>query len=131
MNSRTLRAGGLLAAAASVLLLAACSGGAKAPDVAGAWGDPDERGKPSLEFTPADDGAAGEVGGNDGCNVLGASYKIADDVIEFGVVRSTMMFCEGVDTWLSQAHTATVDGDTLHVKGEDGSEIGTLTRASK
>lgn len=45
-------------------------------------------------------------------------------------MHSTMMFCEGVDTWLSQAHTGTVEGDTLTILNEQGDEIGTLERAA-
>ncbi|TDP94381.1 heat shock protein HslJ [Leucobacter luti] len=131
-----LRAAGALIATASVLGLAACSASASPVDtaaaVAGAWGAPAEtKGEPSLEFTPTEGKAGGEYGGNDGCNVLGGSYTVKDDVIEFGVMRSTMMFCEGVDTWLSQAHTATMDGKTLTVLDEQGKQIGTLQRPAK
>jgi len=41
---------------------------------------------------------------------------------------STMMYCEGVDTWLTQGTTAVVQGDALVVSDEDGKEIGTLDR---
>ncbi|MFC0716086.1 hypothetical protein [Cellulomonas biazotea] len=42
----------------------------------------------------------------------------------------TSMACEGVDTWLSGASTAEVEGDDLVVRDESGEEIGTLVRSS-
>ncbi|MBL3698612.1 META domain-containing protein [Leucobacter luti] len=126
------RAVGALAAAASLFILAGCATSASAPaDLAGSWGTPDTRGEPSLNFIPAEDGsAAGQFGGNDGCNTIGGDYTVEGETIEFGAIRATMMYCEGVDTWLSQAHTGTVSGDTLTVLNEQGEQIGTLDRAS-
>ena len=49
--------------------------------------------------------------------------------MEFGQLASTMMFCEGVDTWLSQAATATRQGATLTVLNDAGTPIGTLKRS--
>ncbi|GAA1611205.1 META domain-containing protein [Leucobacter chromiireducens] len=129
MKIPTLRIAGVLTAAAAALLLASCATPGASGAVAGAWGTADTRGEPSLTFAPAAEGDGGEVSGNDGCNVIGGSYTLTNGTIEFGVLHSTMMFCEGVDTWLQHAHTGTVQGDTLTVRDESGAEIGTLERA--
>ena len=39
------------------------------------------------------------------------------------------MACEDVDTWLSGAESATVDGDEMTVLGEGDKEIGTLEKS--
>ncbi|MFV0432791.1 MAG: META domain-containing protein [Leucobacter sp.] len=144
MNSklRTL----LLSAAATtgLLALAACSSPAAGDSVVGTWGDPDAAEKPSLTFevgSSEDDTtldaeavkaeAAGEYHGTDGCNQLGGSWAADGDDIDLGAMRSTMMFCEGVDTWLSQASTAKLSGDKLTILDESGKEIGTLDRAAE
>ena len=38
------------------------------------------------------------------------------------------MFCEGVDTWLSNAATARIDNNTMTVMNADSQEIGMLER---
>lgn len=129
MKTQFVRTGALLAATSAALLLAACS--SPAASVSGAWGEPDTQGKPSIEFTPAEGKTGGEYVGNDGCNIIGGSYTEKDGTIELGVMRATMMFCEGVDTWLSQGHTAKLDGDTLAVFDESGDQVGSLPRAGK
>ncbi|WP_125099147.1 META domain-containing protein [Leucobacter chromiireducens] len=129
MKTQLIRSGALLAVATATLLLAACS--STAASVAGAWGEPDTQGRPSLTFTPKDGEAGGDYGGNDGCNVLGGSYTEKDGTIDLGVMVSTMMFCEGVDTWLSQGHSAKLDGNSLVVFDESGKQIGSLPRAAK
>jgi len=91
--------------------------------VVGTWGEPDVEGQPSLVL-----GEDGSLGGNDGCNTLFGDYTVEGDTVTFGVIGSTMMFCEGVDTWLTSASTAKLDGDTLVISDESGAEIGTLTR---
>ncbi len=128
MKTRTLRAGALLTALTASLLLAACS--SPATSLAGSWGEPETPGEPALVFTPDGDGDAGEYAGSDGCNTIGGSYTEADGTIELGVMRATMMYCEGVDTWLSRGHTAELSGDTLTVFDEAGTQIGALTRAA-
>lgn len=107
---------------AAALTLSACTSGPVS--VSGTWGKPDVRGEPSLVLE--DDGS---LSGSDGCNRLFGDYTVDGDRVEFGVIGSTMMFCEGVDTWLSAASTARVDGDRLVVSDESGAEIGTLDRA--
>lgn len=44
------------------------------------------------------------------------------------MMRSTMMYCEGVDTWLVTATEAKLSSDELVFSNEEGTEIGTLTR---
>jgi len=51
-------------------------------------------------------------------------------LFEFGPFAATMMACGDVDTWLSGASSATVDGDTMSVLDEKGKEIGTLEKQS-
>ncbi|MBL5974171.1 MAG: META domain-containing protein [Candidatus Leucobacter sulfamidivorax] len=113
--------------------LTACSGGSSsdsgdasqdpATAVLGVWGEPDADGEPSIEFT--DDG---KYAGTDGCNRLFGAWTVDGDAIDLGAMGSTMMYCEGVDTWLTQGTTAVVQGDALVVSDEDGKEIGTLDR---
>ena len=67
--------------------------------------------------------------GSDGCNRLTGTWAPApgsSQSITFSAVASTMMFCDGVDTWLSQASTATVQGDVMTVSSAAGKVIGQL-----
>ena len=115
---------------AVTLGLAGCSastgagGDASGADVTGTWGTPDATGTPGLQLNGDD-----SVSGTDGCNRLVGTWSMSGDTIEFGTLASTLMACEGVDTWLNGASTATVDGSTMTVQDADGSEIGTLERA--
>lgn len=125
----------VLGALVAVLLLPACSSGSPGQDATsarpastpaspfiGAWGE-EEVGAPSV--TIAEDGS---FNGTDGCNSLVGHGTFAGNTFQFGAFALTRMACMDVDDWFSGAHTATVDGDTLTVNGEDGREIGTLTR---
>lgn len=112
------------AAVALAVGLAGCSAGTSSGDVTGVWGTPDATGTPGLELK-----ADQSVTGTDGCNRLVGTWSLNGDTIEFGTFASTLMACEGVDTWLSQASTATVDGSVMTVQDSDGAEIGTLDRA--
>ncbi|HSP52057.1 MAG TPA: META domain-containing protein [Cryobacterium sp.] len=112
------------AALALALGLAGCSAGTGSADVTGTWGTPDATGTPGLELN-ADE----SVTGTDGCNRLVGTWSMSGDTIEFGTFASTLMACDDVDTWLSGASTATVDGSTMTVQNADGDEIGTLERA--
>lgn len=124
---KTLAALGLLATA--LLGLSACAAAAST-DLVGVWGDPENEGSPSLEFTAGADDAEGEYSGTDGCNRVGGAYTVSGTTVDLGMMRSTLMFCEGVDTWLSEARTATLEGDALAFLDEDGQQIGTLARQS-
>lgn len=121
MRIRTVLAASAVAFAA--LGLAACSGGSSPASVVGVWGEPDVQDKPSLEFSED-----GSYGGTDGCNVVGGDWTADGDVIDLGAMISTMMYCEGVDTWLTQSATAKLNGDTLVFMDEGDQEIGTLDR---
>lgn len=118
LSLRRTVAAGIIAVA---LALTGCA--ASAPDVTGSWGEPDVAGQPSLELS-----AAGDVTGTDGCNRLMGSYEVEGAEVVFGPLASTMMYCEGVDTWMLNAATATVNGDEMTVYNLDGDSIGTLER---
>lgn len=107
----------------AALLLAGCSGQAQSAE--GTWGS-DASGEPQLVLA-----ADGSLSGTDGCNRLVGSWKEADGTVDFGEVASTMMACEGVDTWLSGLSTGTVDGNVLRIEDGAGTEIGTLERAEQ
>ena len=112
----------LLTAAVSVAALA-LSGCAAGPSFTGSWVGTGEN-APTLEIT--EDSA---FNGSDGCNTMVGAGTVDAGTFDFGRFATTRKFCEGVDTWLSLAGTATVDGDTLTVVDRDGAELGTLTRA--
>ena len=128
MNIRTaprnLKFRGAAAAAllgAAALVLTACSGTASVADTS--WGKLDTRGEPSMTFTK-DGGAFG----SDGCNVVNGKWTEEKGTVTFGPLASTMMFCEGVDTWLSTATTAVATGDKITFSDEAGKEIGSLKK---
>ncbi|WP_104170046.1 MULTISPECIES: META domain-containing protein [unclassified Cryobacterium] len=114
----------VLAFAAVALGLTGCSTGADSADVTGTWGTPDASGTPGLELK-----ADSSVTGTDGCNRLVGTWSMSGDTVEFGTFASTLMACEGVDTWLGGASTATVAGSTMTIQDADGDEFGTLERA--
>ena len=92
--------------------------------VVGTWGSA-APGQPQLQI--AEDGS---VTGTDGCNRLAGKWALENEVVIFQQMISTMMYCEGVDTWLSEAASARVHGKALHVYDRAGLEIGTLERES-
>ena len=113
------------ALAAAVLIgLSACA--SPSGELIGTWGDPEAQATPSLEFSGTE--GSGDYSGTDGCNSVGGSFTVEDGSIDLGLMRSTLMFCEGVDTWLVQARTAELSGDTLTLFDESGAEIGALER---
>ncbi|HUH53365.1 MAG TPA: META domain-containing protein [Microbacteriaceae bacterium] len=107
------------------LSLVACSSASPSEEVSvvGTWGEPEMQGEPSL--TLEDDG---QVYGSDGCNRITGSYEHEGTEIEFGALATTMMFCEGVDTWLSTASTASVSADQMQIFDTEGNEIGVLDK---
>ena len=107
--------------------LAGCSGdaGLSAGDVTGEWVEPGSDPPVSLELAEG-----GAVSGTDGCNQLVGDWEIDGESIDFGDLGSTAMACDGVDTWLSGADSATLAGDELTILDDDGAELGTLTRSS-
>jgi heat shock protein HslJ len=111
--------------------LAACSGtsapGASAThsaaDVLGTWTSAAD---PNAFLTFTDDG---RVGGKDGCNTLSGGWAAeADGTVTISGLASTMMYCEGVDTWLSKAATVEIAGTTATVADPAGANVGTLQR---
>jgi len=117
----TIRSLILLGAATATLGLAACSG--DAGEIAGtSWGAaPGTQGEPSIAFD-----RDGSYSGNDGCNVIGGEWTADGDVVDLGNMRSTMMYCDGVDTWLSSAATATLGDGKLSFADGSGKSLGTL-----
>lgn len=105
------------------LLLTGCASASSG--VVGSWGNPDEPQQPSLDLSKD-----GQVTGTDGCNRLMGSYTVNGDEITFTDVASTLMYCEGVDTWLAQLALATVAGDEMTVYDLRGSELGVLKRSN-
>lgn len=80
--------------------------------------------KPYLELSKD-----GTVSGTDGCNRLMGSWTFDGSRISFEPLASTRMACQGVDTWLAAAASATLEGDTLAVFDADGKPIGSLVRS--
>ena len=87
----------------------------------GTWGTPDTEGQPYLDLSKD-----GSVAGSDGCNRLVGTWKENAAAIEFGPLASTMMACEGVDTWLSGAIGAVISGSTMTITDAGDKTIGTL-----
>lgn len=88
----------------------------------GDWGT-EARGMPSL--TIQDDA---KLFGSDGCNRLMSQGSFSGDEFRFGHMASTMMFCQGVDTWLSRASSARLAGGVLVLFDAAGEQIGFLDR---
>ncbi|MDN5559875.1 MAG: META domain-containing protein [Ruaniaceae bacterium] len=118
MNSRIRSIGSAVAVSLLALSLSSCS----AASVEGTWGE-DGEGLPQLVLE-----ADGTLNGTDGCNRLMGAWTQDGSAVDFGQVATTMMLCEGVDTWLSALVTGEVDGDTLTILDIDGNEIGTLAK---
>ena len=97
----------------------------KSTDVTGQWNEPDSRPLVDLLFLAND-----TVSGSDGCNQLTGTWKINGSTVEFGPFAATMMACENVDTWLSAASSATVDGTTMTILDDNDKTIGTLEKTS-
>ena len=94
-------------------------------DPTGKWTSP-EKGDPFLEF--AEDGS---LEGSDGCNAIVTSWKAEGDEIAIDSFMSTQKACAGVDTWLSKASTATIEGNVMKVKDSNGKVIGGLEKEDK
>ncbi|QIM16143.1 META domain-containing protein [Leucobacter insecticola] len=118
------RVGVAAAVSALLILTSGCASGGTDASFEGVWGDPAAEGKPSLEFF-----ADGSYAGTDGCNRVGGDYvKDEDGIADLGMMRTTMMFCEGVDTWLGLAQKAEISSGELLLRDSKGAEVGTLTR---
>ena len=89
----------------------------------GQWVESADAGAPFLSIA-----ADGSFSGNDGCNTIFGSWEVADDgAIMFTGVGSTLMACQGVDTWLSTAALGSVQGGVMTVQDADGVVLGQLT----
>ena len=119
-----------------LFVLAACGGGASA-SVVGIWKLASYNQNPavadvdtSIEFKD------GQMNGNVGCNGFGGEYTVDGDMIKFGSVMSTMMFCEGrvgdqemaALAAMQNSATFALDGDTLTITSEDGNSVIVLVR---
>lgn len=125
-------ASGLAIAAAAALILSGCApaastpgtGAAGGPNPVGSWGTVDSTGVPFLTFVEG-----GQFSGSDGCNNLTGGWELDGNTIDFENVATTLMACEGVNTWLSGLEEATISGTTMTILGDDDKVIGTLERA--
>jgi heat shock protein HslJ len=77
------------------------------------------------------------VGGRSGCNSWGGGYEIKGNTIRFGHMRVTMMACAyGMDAeqrylqMIEQTRAFAVNGDTLILSDEHGTEHARFFRAS-
>jgi heat shock protein HslJ len=120
----------VLLVALSGAALAACSssedstGAAlESSDVTGTWSQTDAEPPVNLELSEG-----GTVSGTDGCNQLNGTWKIDGSEVELGPFAATMMACENVNTWLSAATSANVDGEEMTVYNDDHKEIGVLIK---
>ena len=127
-NPRAALIGIALLVALGGAALAACSSsedssGAtlQASDVIGTWSQTDS--EPAVDLELTEDGA---VSGSDGCNKLNGTWKIDGSEVVFGPFAATMMACENVNTWLSAATSANVDGEEMTLFNEHSKEIGVL-----
>ncbi|MGN7798845.1 META domain-containing protein [Leifsonia sp. 22587] len=106
--------------ALSALALGGCSSAGSG--FTGSWGST-ATGQPHLTIT-----ADGSFSGSDGCNELSGTGTVSGDTFTFGPFASTLKACEGVNPWLSRAHTAKVSGDELVVYANGGQKVGTLAK---
>lgn len=79
-----------------------------------------------LSLTPGTAGAAGSVGGLDGCNSFGGMYRLEGQTLHLeGTLVSTMKFCESTETMpqltetLAAAPQVEQQGDTLILTAND------------
>lgn len=94
-------------------------------DPTGKWASP-EAGEPFLEFS-----ADGQVKGTDGCNPIKTTWEVDGDKVIITSFTSTQKACAGVDTWLSGAVSATIDGNVMKVMDGKGKVIGGLEKEEK
>lgn len=111
----------MAAVVGAALVLSACASGAPGdPDPVGTWGESGD-GQPQLVLEEG-----GTLHGTDGCNRLVGTWEESGGVIIFGPLAGTRMFCEGADTWLSDATSAKIVSGTLELLDNKNTEIGTL-----
>lgn len=121
----------LIALAVSVTSLTGCaaSGSSAEAGIPGVWGASSESASSDSEDAYLELAETGELSGSDGCNRLIGGWSADDDTtVTFTEIGSTRMACDGVDTWLSGAASATLDGTVMTVLDASGSDIGTLVK---
>lgn len=105
---------------ALVTLAAACAPVDAVPS--GTWGSAGG-GQPYLKLA-----VDGTLGGFDGCNWLGGSWREDDGRVVFAEMYTTAKACPDVDAWLARMAQARVDGNRLVVLDASGDELGALGR---
>ena len=96
---------------------------APAASPVGSWASP-QTNSPRISVN-----ADGTLGGHDGCNAFGTTWRHAGEnaiVIEAHEWISTQRYCGW--EWFPAAHSAVVAGDTMTVRNGDGATIGLLFR---
>ena len=118
-----------------VLTLSACTGRSSVP-IDGQWKLVSYNQTPALPNVETTmEFKDGQLSGSVGCNHFGGEYKVKDDIIEFGPIMTTEMFCEAVadqeaGTYgvLQGKASFVLDGDTLTITSEDGIMFVVLAR---
>ena len=115
--------------------LSACAGGSSAV-IEGEWklvSYNQISAQPNVETTI--EFADGQLSGNVGCNHFSGEYKVKGDVIEFGPIMTTEMFCEAVADQESGTYGVlqgnagfALNGDILTITSADGGMSITLER---
>lgn len=93
-----------------------------AADPTGRWSSP-EAGDPFLEFSED-----GQVEGSDGCNHIQTTWEAEGDKILITSFTTTQKACAGVDPWLSEASSATIQGDVMKIADSGGDVVGGLEK---
>ena len=83
-----------------------------------------ERGLPELVFE-----ASGVVSGSDGCNRIVSTYEATEAGARVAPFAITAMACMGVNQWLADVASVTLDDGVLRVRDVAGTEIGELQRS--
>ncbi|MGP6173810.1 META domain-containing protein [Corynebacterium sp. A21] len=70
----------------------------------------------------------GEFRASDGCNSGFGEWIRQGDTFSFSNGGFTEMWCEGINPWIQQATSGTLEGNTLLVFDESGELLGTMDR---
>lgn len=109
----------LVLAMAGALFLSGCS----SPAASGRWGSSLDT-EPFIEIR-----VGGQLSGFDGCNGFGGTWKDEAGTAVFLEVASTLIACDGEPAqWLGLARSAKTEDQRLVLFGEDGAELGSLSR---
>jgi heat shock protein HslJ len=124
----------LAALAGSLLLALTISSCGAATGPVGTWGEGYNTDKaPYFEMSLAAEkdpsfDQAGFITGSDGCNRLTGQWFLVKGELTFNQLGGTTVACEDIDTWLSKAAGASIDGDVMTIKDAKGATLGTLDR---